>query len=374
MSRLFIGNFSFEQGWNAGSNVTRQVLQLEAELACIWLAVAEPGDEILCPQEFGRHYWSRMQDLGCARIRPIRPDQLGDSRADRIVPWGWTPAIRKISRQRKIPIDAPDQETVWQANSRLFASNLCAKLKCQLTGEGIGSTLDEVLQLIEFHVQHQQAWIVKPNQGQAGRGQMRGMTLPAGKELVTLSRLLERQGVLHVEPFLSREMEFGGQWEIPLQGVPRFLGLTQLFTDERGVYRGTGIPPHSLLTEQLQQTLIETQMQAAIHLQSAGYFGPAGIDAMLFQSENGRQVRAIQDINARWTMGRIAWEWSRRLARIMAPAEDSGMSSGNSGIWQQTATTPAAHSLALSPTELGGLSVKNRTWWTFSTKMPPSSC
>jgi len=365
MSRLFIGNFSFEQGWNAGFNVTQQVLQLEAELACLWLAVAEQGDEILCPQEFDRHYWSRMRDLGCPQIRPIRPDQPGDSRADRIVPWGWTPAIRKIARQLGIPVDAPDQETVWQANSRLFALNVCAKLKCRLTGEEIGRTLDEVLQLIEFHVQHQQAWIVKPNQGQSGRGQIRGTTFPAGKELATLARLLERQGVVHVEPFLCREMELGGQWEIPAQGPPRFLGLTQLFTDERGVYRGTGVQPLPLTMEQ-QQEIINTQMQAAIHLQSAGYFGPAGIDAMVFQSENGIRVRAIQDINARWTMGRIAWEWSRRLAPKDTP-------SNNSGLWQQAATAPAAHSLPLSPIELGGVPIKNRTWWT-SRNQKSGSC
>ncbi|OYW15327.1 MAG: hypothetical protein B7Z55_15100, partial [Planctomycetales bacterium 12-60-4] len=53
---------------------------------------------------------------------------------------------------------------------------------------------------------------------------------------------------------------------------------------------------------------------AGNELQAAGYFGPVGIDAMWYRDANGKLAcRPLQDINARWTMGRLALGWRRRF-------------------------------------------------------------
>ena len=52
--------------------------------------------------------------------------------------------------------------------------------------------------------------------------------------------------------------------------------------------------------------------RAAHSVQQLGYFGPLGIDAMLYETPDGqRRWRPLQDINARWTMGRVALGWKR---------------------------------------------------------------
>ena len=45
-----------------------------------------------------------------------------------------------------------------------------------------------------------------------------------------------------------------------------------------------------------------------------GYTGPLGVDSMRYESEDGgRGWRPVQDINARFTMGRCALAWSGKL-------------------------------------------------------------
>lgn len=359
MSRLLIGNFSFEQAWQPGLNVTLQVRRLEGELAPAWLAVAEPGDEIFCPEPIAEEFWERMEQLGCASIRPVGPADLKTSRACSLVPWGWTPAMREIVRRLKLADDAPPQEVIWQVNSREFAFACCADLDILLPGEGLARSLPQALEQIDTAQRAWGGWIVKPNQGQAGRGQLRGNRSPAGKELSTIERLIDRQGVVHVEPLLCPEQELSGQWDIPRQGEPRLLGLTQLFTDARGTYRGTGWKTLHF-SPSVEEQILRSQREVVRRIQSAGYFGPVGIDAMIAEGDNEQLIRAVQDVNARWTMGRIGWEWGERFQRTR-----NGLC--ESGIWSHGLAAPDPDSLTLSPEAIHGMPVRQRMWWTSGT-------
>jgi hypothetical protein len=83
-------------------------------------------------------------------------------------------------------------------------------------------------------------------------------------------------------------------------------------------------------------------------MQSEGYYGPVGIDAMQYKDDAGEvRMRVIQDVNARWTMGRLAAAWRRYLppnvpARWLLSADAAD---------DQVAP---AHRLATSPTILDG--------------------
>lgn len=88
-----------------------------------------------------------------------------------------------------------------------------------------------------------------------------------------------------------------------------------------------------------------------------GYFGPVGIDCMRYYDPgaNCERLRVLQDLNVRWTMGRLAAEWSHKLdgqpilwwhgARETAPE------------WAQSANW-----IATSPDSIDEQSVSHRTW------------
>jgi hypothetical protein len=87
-----------------------------------------------------------------------------------------------------------------------------------------------------------------------------------------------------------------------------------MLVDARGQYAGSWFSSR-IESEQPHLTkAIAVATRAAGALQSQGYFGPLGIDAMIYRDEAGiAQVRPLQDINARWTMGRLSLGWTRLL-------------------------------------------------------------
>jgi len=356
-----MGNFSFEQAREPGQNPTLQVQRLEAELAVVWMAVACDGDEILTPQPIPDPFWRRMEKCFGIRVHPMAPHQLSQSRARTLVPWGWTPAVRTQARKLGIEITAPEQDLIWSINAREFAFQLCEERGLLLPGEGMARTFEEAQQLLQGLIRTKTGWVIKPNQSQSGRGQMRGTSVLTDRQMQTVRRLIERQGCVHIEPLLNGQKELSGQWDIPPSGSPQFLGLTELRTDSRGRYAGTGIKTLGLSVS-LESALLRDQSAAVARLQSLGYFGPVGIDAMLFKSENQECIRSIQDLNARWTMGRIGWEWGMRLsARLDKRNKGNEISAG---FWNHSPVPLTADSIPLSPEEIQGKPVRQRTWWT----------
>lgn len=376
MTRLFVGNFSFEQSLSGGDHLSRPVARLEAELAWIWLAVACEGDEILCPVELDEGDWGRFMEMGCPPIRALTLAQLSQSKAAQLVPWGWTPKVRAVAQSLRIPIQAPDQQVVRRVNARQFGFESSRQLDDLLPGEGLACNVEEAASLVSRICQFGQRWIIKPNLGQAGRGQIRGEGPLEDKNIATVQRMIARSGVVHVEPELNAVMEVGGQWEIPVAGEPRLVGLTRLHSRGNGSYAGTGFDL-SFLPETHKERLISLQSSAVAGLQREGYFGPVGIDAMVFQSQNEMRVRAIQDLNARWTMGRIAWEWNQRWQNEFSRSQSERESDGrgrsgdfdqiraftHSGCWVTAESSPSAMAVRLSPVSMSDLPVLNQIWW-----------
>jgi hypothetical protein len=72
--------------------------------------------------------------------------------------------------------------------------------------------------------------------------------------------------------------------------------------------------------EMLGQVLSDARRVAA-DVQQLGYYGPLGIDAMVYRGlGNVPMLRTVQDVNARLTMGRVALEWFRRFSDSDRPA------------------------------------------------------
>ena len=121
------------------------------------------------------------------------------------------------------------------------------------------------------------------------------------------------------------------QFEVPTTGSPRLIGVTPMRVDGRGQYAGSMFSqdhsrdhsedrPANSSDSQWDHhdwaAAITVGLRAAETLQAQGYFGPLGIDAMSYRDSTGaRQIRPLQDINARWTMGRLSLGWRRLLRR-----------------------------------------------------------
>ena len=114
-------------------------------------------------------------------------------------------------------------------------------------------------------------------------------------------------------------------------------------TDRLGTYRGSRLSVEScqFATADEIAAVLPIVSRAAECVQQLGYFGPLGIDAMLYQAPDGqRHWRPLQDINARCTMGRVALG----LRRIVPPTRQATWlrlkSLGNASPGEEIASIP----------------------------------
>jgi len=125
---------------------------------------------------------------------------------------------------------------------------------------------------------------------------------------------LATSGPIVFEPIVERVAEAGIQIEIPQTGSPTLVGITPLLVDASGVYRGSrfGCPPEEIAC---WKPAVDVALGTANELQRTGYFGPLGIDAMQYRNSDGEvRLRPLQDLNARYTMGRLALGLCRVLS------------------------------------------------------------
>ncbi len=329
MPRLFLGNFDFEMQLAGGDqrNLPSSVSRLLAGLVCCWVAVAEDGDFVWCEEHIDPAALEGMHAQGLPLIRPVgHRSQIPAGLT--LVPWGWTPAVIRRGESLGAVVDAPPTDVVRQLNSRQFSWTLEQDLGVGLPGSAMVRTLDELQTHVErLTCQHRDS-VVKSEYGNAGREQFQQRNeqpQTIDRLLAWAQRRLTSGQCLFVEPWIERLAEVGIQMTVHAGAEPRLEGVTSLICDPAGQYRGSDFTPGSEY-DPVWKSAIDTALHAAHCARDAGYFGPLGIDAMKYRDSAGEvHVRPLQDINARWTMGRL----SLGFRRLLQPGEQ--------GVWYQDA-------------------------------------
>lgn len=325
MPRLFIGNYDFEHRLAApGRQLPAKLQRLNAELATSWLAVANDGDYLWTPEPIEPSFFEEAASNGLPRVIPTTSLDKVPSGVE-CIPWGWTDDIRTLCDSHGwIRNDPPDQ-AVRAANSRRLSSELEQEWRVGLPFSGEATSFDQIERYVALH-DTSSRWVIKAEFGMSGRERLLGSGIPQGADRNWIEKRLTGNGIVFFEPWVTKISEVGIQIDIPREGEPQMLEAVTMVADDRGQYSGSRLP--SLVTEQTHVVLrpsdwglaIDIALQAARRIQCLGYFGPLGLDAMQFRDENGQiHVRALQDINARWTMGRL----SLGFRRLLKPSESA---------------------------------------------------
>jgi hypothetical protein len=175
-----------------------------------------------------------------------------------------------------------------------------------LPGSAVLRTVAEVVSHIDEHAQDNAGWVLKANYGMSGRERTLGRGNQLAEPVLNWIRKRCVQGGVVYEPWLERIDEAGLQWNIPKDGEPQLLGITPLMSDAIGTYRGSLISGSDAELGTWKSAVGVTR-QVMQRLQEHGYFGPVGIDAMHYRAASDEILcRPVQDLNARYTMGRLA--------------------------------------------------------------------
>lgn len=369
MPRLFVGNFDLEHRladprFVAGARLRR----INDELTFVWWLAASAGDAICCSGSLEPGFLQQGVDAGLPSVRTLTREEFlsecharsGTPSSWEVTPWGWDSFTRRLVTDSGLAYAIPPSDAVRTGNSRRFSSQLESQANVGLPGAAAIRTMEALARHLS-PAPPKAPWVLKAEFGMSARERLlgRGPELRREAERWAQARLA-RDGVIFWEPWVERVAEYGAQFEIPIVGAPVLVGVTALSVDAQGGYRGSA----PLWPESRDESLnppLEVCRQAANALQDGGYFGPVGFDMMEFRTEEGgRAWRPLQDINARWTMGRLAWEGQRLLTAnecgelLFLPWNENDDPAGHFAAWQRQ-QKPGVRVLRLTPFSLDGV-------------------
>lgn len=312
--RLFLGNFDFEHRLaDPRRQLTNHLQRINAELAMSWLAIADDGDMIWTPQAIEPGFFERATAEGLSKVVPVVSLDSVPSGVE-CLPWGWTDEIRQLCDLRGWIRNDPPESSVLATNSRRFSSDLESQWQAGLEGAGSIRSQEDLHRYIAS-LESVAQWVIKAEFGMSGRERILGRGIPTESQGRWIEKHLNAGGVVFFEPWVERMAEAGIQIDIPRTGPPTLIGIVPLLSDERGQYIGSVFAPQE--AEALAgewEKAVQIALQASERAQALGYFGPMGIDAMHYRDRDGSsRFRPLQDINARWTMGRLSLGWRRFL-------------------------------------------------------------
>lgn len=357
--RLFLGNFDFEHRLvDPGREPSVKLKRFYAQLVTSWLSIAEDGDWIWTPMPIDPHFFDVAADAGLPRIVPTT--SLSEVPRDfECVPWGWSQEVCELVDRFGWRADIPTDAAVRSANSRTTSESLERTWQVGISGARRIDSLSDLSHAVDSLSNANCGWVVKAEYSMSARERILGQGRLTAADNNWVIRRLAGQSDVFFEPWVERIDEIGIQMEIPKSGEVALVGVTPMLVDRRGQYAGSWFAYNDerfTSSRSLWPQAIKVALRAACYLQSTGYFGPLGIDAMIYRDERGLpQVRPLQDLNARWTMGRLSLGWRRLL------------NPGEQACWQ---LLPTGHEMNLpdfrlrrlmtiSPSSVGGIACEH---------------
>src|SRR6185369_10214966 len=139
----FFGNFDFEHQLAQPGRNDANLRRINAELASVWLAIAEAGDMIWAPDGIDATFLEQIRQFGLPEVRVVTvavqlrksvPDapSVRDTDGINLVPWGWSSDAVAFAQQHSLRIDAPLLNAVRDANDRFFSLDLETEWDCGL--------------------------------------------------------------------------------------------------------------------------------------------------------------------------------------------------------------------------------------------------
>ena len=231
-------------------------------------------------------------------------------------PWGWSKNAWKKFSELNSPVRMPPLFSESAHAQKLFSKVFWKEALKNYAREKFGPANGN-----EFGSSEE--LLIKVDQSTSGRGHLRipRERLDAPEIQNKLERIRKRGGDYVIEPYYPKLHDFSIQYEILPDGKviefePRFFQVDHLFQYQGAVIgKGTYHRHFEASVKVLESKMNEIKIaHAAVIeiLKQEKYVGPFGIDSLTYQIKNGDiEIAPIIEVNARYTMGRVAQEIER---------------------------------------------------------------
>lgn len=317
MSRIWFPNFDVEYQWREQANfrLSKSIFQLQQDMACVFLVLAQQGDGILTESPWTESWLEQMAEMGFAQVERLSVDSVHLDEERALQPWGSVHPLNgerlpTATRQASVELEA-----VRRVNSKIRNLEYEQQAGIAVVGSAIVECEEQLLQQLRAYPEIVE-WLLKAEFAAASRDRWK-LTTTQGEftQYVPNSQPFKRDNTLVLEPFLKRVEETSWHWEVLQSGETNLLGVTGLLT-EKGRFLGNRVVSQAIQQEWIEQNtwLVQTQKDYLNQQAKNGYWGPVSIDAMTYQASPAEfRQRPLQDVNGRYSMGRVSWELGQRL-------------------------------------------------------------
>lgn len=297
---------------------------LQHDLALLPGLLAAQDDILLVPAQPRVAFLNQLADFGIHLPQCVSETPKALSQPLRSAhPWGNSPHANRRLQAAGAPGAPPPLPNL---HAKTFAHQLRPQIPTLWPDPLLNlntvanSAADAKSATDQLHTAGQQV-ILKAPYGVAGRGNR----YPTASKfpLNWVEHTIHQQNALLVEARLPIIAEFSVLFSVRAKRT-KFIGFSRFGCDPRGQYQWSsvnrpldGLAPSAIrflnaggdLVKQL--TSLATQVGALLRQQ--GYLGPAGLDMILYQHDETFGLRAISEINPRFTMGHVALALRNRV-------------------------------------------------------------
>lgn len=338
--RLFWFNPGCEQEVESpNSNWTppKAIQNLQADYAPLLGLLANDSDVILVKSPPSVAHLKSLAVAGFTIPEFVRDSDIGTLKIRKFwsfEPWGWSPEVKKkfapLESKLIKPLIEHDQSP-HSADESVFSKKFAAKLRQRLKIEDVPTILcgsmQETLDAIKSLSMKSPSKVValKASFSSSGRGMIRVRDeLLDDKQVTWTKSVIQKNGHVLAEPWLDKILDISAHVDIFQDGTIKFLGFTRFWTDIRGQYKGHIIgrtlddcgPEFLAMWHReggFKDRLQNTALAAANEVFNHGYYGPMGIDALIYKDAGELRLRPLVEINPRYSMGRVALAIAPRI-------------------------------------------------------------
>lgn len=255
---------------------------------------------------------------------------------NKLLPWGWSPAMHKFMAALKPSCSAEFQQSqvcTWQPEyrnlyARKFALEILKKLVAEIRADYLmpESAIARICRTKkEIEIAHEE-WgklMVKSPWSSSGRGLQPITTKPVHPKVwEKLMAGINEQGYLLAEPLLTKILDFAFEFKLK-KGKAEFLGLSFFSTDKKGQYQGNflnglpeSVPPQvKQFTEKSARQLLNPLKNEIENSDLARFYeGILGVDTLVYADDkNNLKINPCLEINLRYNMGWLSIQLEKLL-------------------------------------------------------------
>jgi hypothetical protein len=294
------------------------------DLAVLPLWYAPNGSKIVVEGDENKAFIESVKTVFQIDATAISFSETGNFPNEKIVPWGWNPALRKklmdtnVSEKNLPTLD--ELKRLRDYSGRQYAVKMLRELKLEnemFCGESHYFVfIDDILRFLAS--QSGNSVLKMPNSG-SGKGLIWILGEITDKQTDWAKRVLRTQKGVVAEPFIEKVRDFAMEFYME-SGNVRFVGYSLFRSAASGAYMGNMLMSDEGIEKELSKFVsthtlhqINKLLQQKLSRFFPFYNGYAGVDMMICETPTGYRVQPCVEINMRMNMGLVAHTFRKRF-------------------------------------------------------------